>query len=234
MVVIAGLGVIGECTVYVIILFYQVEAAILIPFFFSCVYLQPLSCFRLKYYPGQKKKRTIEIRGEKNAVPHVISCSIRRDQRRADRTWSSMISHVEQRSSRRESRGWFFFLSRVVHVGILWQCTAYMFIGISRNYTIMSWALTWPKCAMCASFFFFQLLHCGCCWKKALAVAAHKLSTVDLWSSYVEMKRCSSTRLFTLTATIDSFCLRCLPASQIITHGDLGEFFFSQMINSVG
>ena len=71
----------------------------------------------------KKKKRTIlEIRGEKNAVPRVISCSIRRDQRRAspirdcprllpcaDRTWSSMISHVEQRSSRRESRGWFFF-----------------------------------------------------------------------------------------------------------------------------
>ena len=75
------------------------------------------------------KKRTIlKIRGEKNAVPHVISCSIRRDQRRAkvadsrgsdlpcaDRAWSSMISHVEQRSSRRESQWWFlFFLSRVV------------------------------------------------------------------------------------------------------------------------
>ena len=27
----------------------------------------------------------------------------------ADRAWSSMISHVEQCSSRRESRGWFFF-----------------------------------------------------------------------------------------------------------------------------
>ena len=34
--------------------------------------------------PWTKKKRTIiEIRGEKNAVPRVISCSIRRDQRRA-------------------------------------------------------------------------------------------------------------------------------------------------------
>ena len=69
------------------------------------------------------KKRTIlEIHGEKNAVPRVISCSIRRDQRRAkvadsrgsdlpcaDRAWSSMITHVEQRSSRRESRWWFFF-----------------------------------------------------------------------------------------------------------------------------
>ena len=32
----------------------------------------------------------------------------------ADRAWSSMISHVEQRSSRRESRWWFFFLARVV------------------------------------------------------------------------------------------------------------------------
>ena len=72
--------------------------------------------------PGQKKRTIIEIRGEKNAVPRVISCSIRRDQRRAspirdcprllpcaDRAWSSMISHVEQRSSRRESRWWFFF-----------------------------------------------------------------------------------------------------------------------------
>ena len=79
------------------------------------------------YYPGQKKRTIIEIRGEKNGVPRVISCSIRRDQRRAspirdcprllpcaDRAWSSMISHVEQRSSRRESRGWFFFLARVV------------------------------------------------------------------------------------------------------------------------
>ena len=75
-----------------------------------------------------KKKRTmLEIRGEKNAAPRVISCLIRRDQRRAkvadsrgldfpcaDCAWSSMISHVEQRSSRRESRWWFYFLSRVV------------------------------------------------------------------------------------------------------------------------
>ena len=77
--------------------------------------------------PWTKKRTIIEICGEKNAVPRVISCSIRRDQRRAspirdcprllpcaDRAWLSMISHVEQRSSRRESRGWFFFLSRVV------------------------------------------------------------------------------------------------------------------------
>ena len=77
--------------------------------------------------PWTKKRTIIEIRGEKNAVPRVISCSIRRDQRRAnpvrdcprllpcaDRAWSSMISHVKQRSSRRESRGWFFFLSREV------------------------------------------------------------------------------------------------------------------------
>ena len=33
--------------------------------------------------PWTKKRTIIEIRGEKNAVPHVISCSIRRDQRRA-------------------------------------------------------------------------------------------------------------------------------------------------------
>ena len=65
------------------------------------------------------KKRTIlEIRGEKNAVPRVISCSIRRlgaisagQKSRIGLAlrWSSMISHVEQRSSRRESRWWFFF-----------------------------------------------------------------------------------------------------------------------------
>ena len=35
------------------------------------------------YYPGQKKRTIFEIRGEKNAVPRVISCSITRDQRRA-------------------------------------------------------------------------------------------------------------------------------------------------------
>ena len=33
--------------------------------------------------PWTKKRTIIEIRGEKNAVPRVISCSIRRDQRRA-------------------------------------------------------------------------------------------------------------------------------------------------------
>ena len=63
------------------------------------------------------KVQILEIRSEKNAVPRVISCSIWRDQRRAnvadsrgsdlpcaDRARSSMISHVEQRSSRSESR----------------------------------------------------------------------------------------------------------------------------------
>ena len=78
-------------------------------------------CSVLYILPWPKKRTILEIRGEKNAVPRVISCSIRRDQRRAkvadsrgldlpcaDRAWSSMISHVEQRSSRRESR-WFFF-----------------------------------------------------------------------------------------------------------------------------
>ena len=33
--------------------------------------------------PWPKKRTIVEIRGEKNAVPRVISCSIRRDQRRA-------------------------------------------------------------------------------------------------------------------------------------------------------
>ena len=39
---------------------------------------------RIRHTTLDKKKRTtIEIRGEKNAVPRVISWSIRRDQRRA-------------------------------------------------------------------------------------------------------------------------------------------------------
>ena len=41
--------------------------------------------------------------------PRLLPCADH-----ADHAWSSMISHVEQRSSRRESRGWFFFLARVV------------------------------------------------------------------------------------------------------------------------
>ena len=47
------------------------------------------------YYPGQKKRTIIGIRGEKNAVPRVISCSIRPDQRRAkvaDRTCPALIA----------------------------------------------------------------------------------------------------------------------------------------------
>ena len=61
----------------------------------------PTSC---SYYPGQKKKRTIlEIGGEKNAAPCVISCSIRSDQCRARSDprlsatfalrWSCVIEH---------------------------------------------------------------------------------------------------------------------------------------------
>ena len=92
----------------------------------NTICVQTIVC-NYNYYPGQKKRTILEIRGKKNAVPRVISCSIRRNQRRAkvadgrgsnlpcaDRAWSSMISHVEQRSSRCESRWWFFFLSRVV------------------------------------------------------------------------------------------------------------------------
>ena len=78
------------------------------------------------YYPGQKKKNHHR---DSRREERCFTCGIRRDQRRAkvadsrgsdlpcaDRVWSSMISHVEQRSSRRESRWWFFFLSRVVYV----------------------------------------------------------------------------------------------------------------------
>ena len=37
----------------------------------------------LNLLPWPKKRTILKIRGEKNAVPRVISCSIRRDQRRA-------------------------------------------------------------------------------------------------------------------------------------------------------
>ena len=53
--------------------------------------------------PWPKKRTILEIRGEKNAVPRVISCSIRRDQRRAKSRgqsriglalrWSRLIEH---------------------------------------------------------------------------------------------------------------------------------------------
>ena len=36
-----------------------------------------------KVLPWTKKRTILEIRGEKNAVPRVISCSITSDQRRA-------------------------------------------------------------------------------------------------------------------------------------------------------
>ena len=49
-------------------------------------------------------KRAAQVRDN----PRLLPC--------ADHAWSSMIPHVEQRSSRRKSRGWFSFLSRVVHV----------------------------------------------------------------------------------------------------------------------
>ena len=74
--------------------------------------------------PWTKKRTNIEIRGEKNAVPRVKSCSIRRDQRRAcpirdfcpaliapDRawfhTWNSVLLAVKLNDGS-------FFLSRVV------------------------------------------------------------------------------------------------------------------------
>ena len=84
-------------------------------------------CFLLFYYPGQKKEPSLRFaarrtlfhvwyharsqaisagQGPIRDCPRLLPC--------ADRAWSSMISHVEQRSSRRESRRWFFFLARVV------------------------------------------------------------------------------------------------------------------------
>ena len=46
-------------------------------------HLGPEVVLRNVLLPWTKKRTTIEIRGEKNAVPRVISCLIRRDQRRA-------------------------------------------------------------------------------------------------------------------------------------------------------
>ena len=86
-----------------------------------------IKSFARYYYPGKKKRTIIKIRGEKNAVPRVISCSIRRDQRRAspirdcprllpcaDRAWSSMISHVNSVLLAGILEDGSFFLSRVV------------------------------------------------------------------------------------------------------------------------
>ena len=51
--------------------------------------------------------RSAQGKSDPRDCPRLLPC--------ADRAWWSMISHVEQCSSRRESRGWFFFcLSRVV------------------------------------------------------------------------------------------------------------------------
>ena len=79
------------------------------------------------YYPGQKKRTIVEIRGEKNAVPRVISCSIRRDQSTArvadsrgldlpcaDRAWYHTWNSVLVAANLDD--GSFFFLSRVVQV----------------------------------------------------------------------------------------------------------------------
>ena len=78
------------------------------------------------YYPGQKKNHHRDSRREERCstcdimVDQARSAQGKRDPRLSatlpcgDRAWSGMISHVEQRSSRRESRWWFFFLSRVV------------------------------------------------------------------------------------------------------------------------
>ena len=86
-----------------------------------------------KYYPGQKKEPSSRFAARKTLFHvwyHARSQAISAGQKSrtvadrtlpcADRLWSSMISHVEQRSSRRESQGWFFFLSRVVPWCISW------------------------------------------------------------------------------------------------------------------
>ena len=57
--------------------------------------------------------------------PRLLPC--------ADRAWSSMISHVEQRSSRRESRGWFFFFGQG-------SSSHYCFIDIDRECVFIKYA----------------------------------------------------------------------------------------------
>ena len=82
----------------------------------------------LIYYPGQKKEPSSRFAARRTLFHvwyHARSRAISAGQKSrtvadrtlpcADRLWSSMISHVEQRSSRRESRRWLFFLARVVH-----------------------------------------------------------------------------------------------------------------------
>ena len=87
----------------------------------------PVLVSETKLLPWTKKKNHPR---DSRREEHCSTCDIMLDQARsaqgkvaesrrsdlpcADRAWSSMISHVEQRSSSRESRWWFFFLSRVV------------------------------------------------------------------------------------------------------------------------
>ena len=98
------------------------------------------------YYLDKKKKRTIiEIRGEKNAVPRVISCSIRRDQRRAkvadsresrlpcaDRAWYHTWNSILPAANGDDGS---FFLSRVVLKGLR-----------AREFTYLSMRVKVEKC----------------------------------------------------------------------------------------
>ena len=83
-----------------------------------------------KYYPEQEKEPSPRFAARRTLFDLVISCSITHDQRRAKSSATVrnfrpvlIVRHrawyhtMEQRSSRRESRRWFFFfLSRVVEV----------------------------------------------------------------------------------------------------------------------
>ena len=75
----------------------------------------------------KKKKPSSRFAARRTLFRRVISCSMTHDQRRQksrtvadDFALRCIVCHrlgyhkIEQRSSRRESQGWFFFLSRVV------------------------------------------------------------------------------------------------------------------------
>ena len=86
--------------------------------------MNPFQSRGRSYYPGQKKKEPFpRFVVRRTLFHHLIPCSMTHDQRRAkvadDLALIARYHKIEQCSSHRKSRGWFFFfLSRVVRA--LW------------------------------------------------------------------------------------------------------------------
>ena len=118
-----------------------------------------------KYYPGQIKEPSSRFAARRTLFHvwcHARSRAISTGQKSrtvadrtlpcADRLWSSMISHVEQRSSRRESRRWFFFLARVVLAHaydqqryVWWNCYLAKSSILGPRVVIRGWVMVWHE-----------------------------------------------------------------------------------------